>query len=89
MSKNKTAGKDCMTDFVQAASFPVNDDIFIMEKFRKYCYLKGVQHAVDPKMMLPAFLVATSNCMGMAKLEFKKSWTVSSNFYCMLVAPKA
>ena len=89
MSKNKTAGKDCLTDFVQAASFPVNDDIFITEKLRKYCYLKGVQHAVDPKMMLPAFLVATSNCMGMAKLEFKKSWTVSSNFYCMLVAPKA
>ena len=89
MSKNKTAGRDFMKDFVQAASFPVSDDIFITEKFRKYCYLKGVQHAVDPKMMLPAFLVATSNCMGMAKLEFKKSWTVSSNFYCMLVAPKA
>ena len=89
MSKKKTADKDCMKDFVQAASFPVSDDIFIAEKFRKYCYLKGVQHAVDPKMMLPAFLVATSNCMGMAKLEFKKSWTISSNFYCMLVAPKA
>ena len=89
MSKNKTAGRDCMKDFMQAASFPVSDDIFITEKFRKYCYLKGVQHAVDPKMMLPGFLVATSNCMGMAKFEFKKSWTVSSNFYCMLVAPKA
>ena len=91
MSKNKAKQdeqKDIMAAFMQAASFPASDNIFITKKLREFFKLKGMQHAVDPKMLLPSFLVATSNCMGMAKLEFRKAWTVSSNLFCMLVATK-
>ena len=47
-----------------------------------------MQFAVQPQMMLPSLLAATSNAMNMAELKFGPNWYVSTNLYVVLVANK-
>ena len=54
--------------YVNAEKVNSNHDIGSKPILINLCQAKAVSFAVEPKMLLPSFLVATSNAMGMASV---------------------
>ena len=55
--------------FSHALDYEFLDEVFVTNKLKKFLTQKGVQFAVNAKMFLPSFLVATCNAMGMTKVD--------------------
>ena len=55
--------------FAHALEYEFMDEVFVTTKLKKFLTQKGVQFAVNSKMFVPSFLVATCNAMGMAKVD--------------------
>ena len=74
--------------FDASADYEFQKNPFIIPKLREFIGLKAKQHGVSEKMMLPSFLVATSNLMGKAEFRFTEDWPVQQNIFVLCVAPK-
>ena len=63
--------KEVYVNAEMEAFFKVNSNHDIGSKpiLINLCQAKAVSFAVEPKMILPSFLVATSNAMGMASVS--------------------
>ena len=55
--------------FSHALDYEFLDEVWVTPELKKFLKQKGVQYAVNAKMFLPSFLVATCNAMGMAKVD--------------------
>ena len=55
--------------FSHALEYEFEDEVWVTPELKKFLTQKGVQYAVNAKMFLPSFLVATCNAMGMAKVD--------------------
>ena len=60
---------DEIFSFSHALEYEFLDEVWVTPKLKRFLTQKGVQYAVNPKMFLPSFLVATCNAMGMAKVD--------------------
>lgn len=60
---DKVYGSDKMLKFFEVIIIFFNVSCMIM-----CSQLKGRQHAADKQMLVPGYLVAVSNCMGLAKV---------------------
>ena len=72
MNKRKSSDSFFDTDkaFNMSLEYEFSDDVFVSPELHKYLLQQGIKFAVNPKMFLPSFLVATANAMGMSKVFF-------------------
>ena len=70
MTKRCSSGTfDEKLAFSKALNYDLDKYVYVTPEMKKFLELKGKQHAVDPRMFIPGFLVATANAMGMAKVN--------------------
>ena len=72
MTKRKSSDSFFDTDkaFNMSLEYEFSEDVFVSPELHKYLLQQGIKFAVNPKMFLPSFLVATANAMGMSKVFF-------------------